>query len=544
MKKVLLVLIFLISEINILYCQAPGKFNYQAVARNPGGTLIINQSISVRISILTSSTSGPSEYTETHSATTDAFGVFNLLIGNGTIINGSFDGITWGTASKFLMIEADVTGGTTYQPIASTQILSMPYALFANKAGSYTESDPVFGISPAFGITNSNISNWNSTFSWGNHSLAGYVPGTRTLNINGISLDLSNNRSWSVGTVTSVGLSLPNIFTLTGSPITSNGTFTATLASQPASLVFASPSGGPGTPAFRTLTASDIPNLDWNKITTGKPTTLAGYGISDGVNTTGNQTIAGNKTFTGITSVPTPVNATDAATKAYVDALLQKINQLESQPGIVKDVEGNLYTTIKIGTQVWIVENFRATKYNDGTTIPLVTNNTDWINLTTPGYCWYNNDQPTYGITYGALYNWYTVNTGKLCPTGWHVPTDAEWSSLETYLISNGYNYDGTTTGNKAAKSLASTSLWNSSSNVGSIGNIDYPDKRNATGFTAIPSGLRYETNGTFSGIGWHSDWWSAQSANGYRGLNYDTSDVYKSNANNNNGLSVRCLRD
>jgi uncharacterized protein (TIGR02145 family) len=123
-----------------------------------------------------------------------------------------------------------------------------------------------------------------------------------------------------------------------------------------------------------------------------------------------------------------------------------------------------------------LASNLRTTKYNDGTVIPLVTDNTAWSNLSTPGYCWYGNNAANKD-TYGALYNWYTVNTGILCPTCWHVPTDADWITMQNYLIANGFNYDGTTTGNKYAKALASTSGWTVSSITGAVGNTDYPGK-------------------------------------------------------------------
>ena len=96
----------------------------------------------------------------------------------------------------------------------------------------------------------------------------------------------------------------------------------------------------------------------------------------------------------------------------------------------IKDKDRNVYKTVIIGTQVWMAENLKTTKYKDGTAIPLVTDGNAWAALSTPGYCWYNNDAATYEDTYGVLYNWYTVNTGKLCPTGWHVPSDAEWTTI------------------------------------------------------------------------------------------------------------------
>ena len=100
--------------------------------------------------------------------------------------------------------------------------------------------------------------------------------------------------------------------------------------------------------------------------------------------------------------------------------------------GSVTDVEGNVYKTIQIGPQTWMAENLKATKYNNSTAIPLVTDNTAWAALLTPGHCWYDNDETTYKNIYGALYNWYAVDTSILCPTGWHVPSDAEWTTLTT----------------------------------------------------------------------------------------------------------------
>ena len=102
--------------------------------------------------------------------------------------------------------------------------------------------------------------------------------------------------------------------------------------------------------------------------------------------------------------------------------------------GSVTDIDGNNYKTIQIGTQTWIDGNLKTTRYNDGTVIPNVTDIYAWEALTTPGFCWYDNNEDTNKATYGALYNWFAVNTGKLCPVGWHVPTDAEWTTLTTYL--------------------------------------------------------------------------------------------------------------
>ena len=113
----------------------------------------------------------------------------------------------------------------------------------------------------------------------------------------------------------------------------------------------------------------------------------------------------------------------------------------------VTDIDGNVYNTVTIGTQAWMAENLKTTKLNDGTAMPLVTNNTAWSGASwespAPAYCWYNNDMATYKGTYGALYNWFSLDTasngGKnVCPAGWHVPSYAEWTTLIDYLGGEG----------------------------------------------------------------------------------------------------------
>lgn len=196
----------------------------------------------------------------------------------------------------------------------------------------------------------------------------------------------------------------------------------------------------------------------------------------------------------------------------------------------LKDVDGNVYTTVTIGTQTWMVENLKTTKYNDGTAIPLVTDNTAWSNLTTPGYCWYNNDVGTYKNTYGALYNSYTVNTDKLAPTGWHVATDAEWSTLTTYLGGEGV------AGGKLKES--GTTHW-TSPNTGAT---------NEWGFTALPGGCRFGIVGFFDDIGDNSRLWSATVVgvvgSWARYMDYDNAGVHRVEYPKYYGFQVRCVRD
>lgn len=195
----------------------------------------------------------------------------------------------------------------------------------------------------------------------------------------------------------------------------------------------------------------------------------------------------------------------------------------------VTDADGNIYQTITIGTQEWLAENLKTTKYNDGTPIPLVTEDEPWSSTNTPAYCWYENDQSTYGDTYGALYNWYTVETGNLCPTGWHVPTDDEWTILTDYLGGSGV------AGGKLKET--GTAHW-ALPNTGAT---------NETGFTALPGGYRHYS-GSFSFVGLYGDWWSSTesfaSSAYHRLITYDYGGVDRFGDYSPYGYSIRCLKD
>ena len=225
--------------------------------------------------------------------------------------------------------------------------------------------------------------------------------------------------------------------------------------------------------------------------------------------------------------------------------ITQSFNLVVKEVPPTIDADGNVYHTITIGTQTWMVENLKTTKYNDGTAIPNVIDNTEWTNLITPAYCWYSNDAATYKNSHGALYNWYTVNTAKLAPLGWHVPTDAEWTTLENFLIANGYNYDGTTTENKIAKSLSTTTGWSASTDIGDVGND--PSSNNSSGFSGFPGGCRF-TDGTFNYFGTSERWWSSTQFDSNdawnRNLYHFLSRVNRTNYNKQYGFSVRCLMD
>lgn len=200
--------------------------------------------------------------------------------------------------------------------------------------------------------------------------------------------------------------------------------------------------------------------------------------------------------------------------------------------GTLTDIDGNIYSTIQIGTQWWMSENLDVSHYNDGTAIPLVNDPHKWVDLTTPGYCYYGNtfqDTITYKAIYGALYNWYVVNTGNLCPTGWHVPSDAEWTNLSTFLGGEAI------AGGKLKE--RGTTYWR------------YPNRgaTNESGFTGLPGGNRIYY-GAFSQIELNGFWWSSTESDStnayYRSLDYFSTKLYRYILMKRDACSVRCLKD
>ena len=210
----------------------------------------------------------------------------------------------------------------------------------------------------------------------------------------------------------------------------------------------------------------------------------------------------------------------------------------ETRIGTVTDIDGNVYNTIRIGNQVWMAENLKVSRYRNGEAIPNVTDDGQWVNLSTGARCAYNNDNDNV-TTYGLLYNWYAVNDSRnLAPEGWHIPTDDEWKELEMYLGMSQSEADGTGgRGSPVGNKLKATSGWSSNGN-GS----------NESSFTALPGGYRSPTDGSWGGIGGFGYWWSStesiSSMAWDRILYYYLSDVHRYQGHNLHGFSVRCVRD
>jgi uncharacterized protein (TIGR02145 family) len=226
----------------------------------------------------------------------------------------------------------------------------------------------------------------------------------------------------------------------------------------------------------------------------------------------------------------------------------------------VKDIDGNVYPTVTIGTQVWMAKNLKTTRYNNGDLIGTTTPAT--LNIEgegTPKYQWAYDGNESNVATHGRLYTWYVAtDSRKICPIGWHVPTDAEWTTLTDYLINNGYDYGKGYQRMDIAKSLASTTGWVADDSLGSVGYDQAHNNR--TGFTGLPSGVRGD-DGNFYTMGHIGNWWSATESAPpiikgfseiivntpgglFRNIYHDYCYVNSYSNNKKYGMSIRCIKD
>lgn len=194
----------------------------------------------------------------------------------------------------------------------------------------------------------------------------------------------------------------------------------------------------------------------------------------------------------------------------------------------VTDIDGNVYHTVTIGSQVWLVENLKTTKYSNGDPIPNIPDASAWKSLNSGAYCDHNND-PAFSDTYGKLYNWYAVNDArKIAPAGWHVPSDEEWSTL--------INHSG--------------GLTKAGGNLKESGIVHWPNPNtgasNTTGFTALPGGYRDDLaafNPLASGYWWSSTEYGISGA-WSRNMSYVSASVVRADANRRYGYAIRCIKD
>ena len=657
MKKLYTVLTLVITLIT--NAQAPQGFNYQATVRNSAGSLIVNQNVNFKFNIMFNSQTSVPVFSETHMIPTDDVGQVNLVIGQGTALIGSFSSINWGTGNYFLGIELNT--GSGYVAMGTTQLLSVPYALYANSSGTSNSNfpngtnigdrlnwiwsgtawipTPSSALIPQIttasisSVTNSTansggvISNgggdtisakgvcWstspNPTIALTTKTNNGIGTTTFTSNITGLlpittyyvrayatnsfgtaygqevvfttlsalpslttiaATSITSTTASSGGTISSDGgatitdrgivwSSISNPTIVTNQGLTSDGTGLGSFTSAINQLIpgtlyyvraYATNSSGTAygnqitftaLPIISSITTVAFSSISANSANSGG--TIASNGgatiTAKGVcwSTSPNPTIAlttktnegnGSANFTSIISGLSPVTtyyvrayATNSAGTAYGQELTFTTLPLSN---------------VNIGTQNWNAINLDVSTYRDGTPIPQVTNPTQWANLTTGAWCYYNND-PANGTTYGKLYNWYAVagihdndpNTPNkiLAPTGWHIPTDSEWTTLTTFL-------GGMSIAGGKMKSTG-TSLWQSPNNGAT----------NESGFTSLPGGGR-NINGPFLGIGLDSFFWSASEINStnafFHYLNYNLVNIQKISTDKQDGFSVRCVMD
>jgi|LakMenEpi03Aug12_release.lakeMendotaPanAssembly.Ray.scaffolds.fasta_scaffold53764_3 uncharacterized protein (TIGR02145 family) len=644
MKKLHTLLALVITLVT--FAQAPQGFNYQATVRNSSGAVIANQNVNFKFNIMLNSATSLPVFSETHLAPTDDLGQVNLVIGQGTATTGSFSTINWGTGNYYLGIELNTGAG--YVAMGTTQLLSVPYALYANSSGNAQAATPT--LASVLAVNNSanntkitNLANptnaqdavtksyldnldnskWlkngnNVFYNGGNVGIGtnnptfglevvsnslearrGIMMSHYTDNNNASQIMLSKYRGSFAqpqnvqntdytGTLIFTAYNgqtssteLPRGSALIGSRISGN----ITSNSVPQDLYFATGNSttqtdpyqqntvrmvvsnngnvgiGTTTPA-RTLHVNSVMRLEPIQSSPTNPgkgdmyfdSTLNKLRVYDGSvwqNSSDSQATTPNLASVlavnngannlQIKNLANPTAAQDAVTKVYTDAintqLQTQITALQAQIELLQNYNMLNSVTI-IGQQTWASINLNVTTYRDGTPIPQVTDPTQWANLTTGAWCYYNND-PTNGNVYGKLYNWYAVagihdndpNTPNkiLAPNGWHIPSDTEWTILTDFL-------GGLTSAGGKMKSTDST-LW-LSPNTGAT---------NQSGFSGLPGGFRL-SDGTFNYIRNGGDWWST-TENGatnvwYRLLDTNNSWVGRVSDSKIRGLSVRCIRD
>ncbi|MBN2698311.1 MAG: hypothetical protein JXR52_05750 [Bacteroidales bacterium] len=305
--------------------------------------------------------------------------------------------------------------------------------------------------------------------------------------------------------------------------------------------------GIPGTlPSVLTLDASDITEtsvvLNWHITNDGGAIiteTGVYFGTEPDPHLTGSKVAAGNQSGLNSVTLSGLPHSTCYYYRAYAvnssgEAIANErvfITDIITETSSVTDIDGNSYRTVRLWDKWWMAENLKVTHYADGLPIPPEADQTAWSNLSTPGYCWYDNDSAANAGTYGALYNWYTVGTGNLCPSGWRVPSEDDWNSLIMHLgganVAGGYLKE------------AGTEHW-ISPNTGATDDAE---------FTALPGGFR-RASGAFSSIGGYGRWWSSSESeydpNLGRNLTlqYNGANATDRSDNKVEGYSVRCVKD
>jgi uncharacterized protein (TIGR02145 family) len=430
---------------------------------------------------------------------------------SGTTSPINVTGLTNGTAYTFTVVATNSVGSSVASA-ASTAVTpsTVPSAPTSVVATAGNSSASVAFVAPT-NNGGSAITGYTVTSNPGNISVSGT---TSPINLTG----LTNGTSYTFTVVATnaVGSSVASSASTAVTPATVPSAPTAAVATagnSSASVAFVAPTNNGGS----AITGYTV---------TSSPSNISVSGTTSPINVTG-LTNGTSYTFTVVATNSVGSSVASTVSSAVIPFFLCGTNT-------VSDIDGNAYNTVLIGTQCWTKENLKTSRYRNGGLIPNVTDGTAWINLTTGAWSYYNNDVSNNAI-YGKLYNWYTTLGDTLCPTGWGVPTDAEWTILTTYL-------GGESVAGGKMKSVG-TAYWNTP-NTGAT---------NESGFSALPGGYRNNFGGSFSGsfsnIRIDAFFWSAtenvSSHAWLRNLFNDYGDVDRNHDFNKSvGASVRCLRD
>ncbi len=425
---------------SVLVAQSPQQFSYQAVIRSATNEIIKNKSVGMKISILQGSENGKAVYTETHKPTANENGLVSVAIGGGVIVSGIFESIEWSKGPYFIKSETDTKGGTNYELTITSQLLSVPFALYAGN-GVSTE-----------GAQGQVLTYCEGKSVW---TKGGVCPArVASFDCQGVFVD---------GTL------------MSGLPV-SYSKFDSLI---PFKLNYSG--GNQGSYDSQMISSLGVKGLK-AKLMAGKITDGNGSLIFE---------ITGTPQTSGTATFPISLFGQSCSVSVKVKDLPTNI----AASSMIYDIDGNQYKTVKIGSQQWMAQNLKTTKYNDGTLIDYSTNPTfkpGWGTTDTIGYWYYINDDASKNNLYGKLYDGYVINqkvisNKNVCPSGWHVPTESDWTTLIDYL--GGASYAG------CLLKESGTISW-SSPNIAT----------NTSLFTALPGGWLNDRGSYYDGAGF----WSA----------------------------------
>jgi uncharacterized protein (TIGR02145 family) len=549
----------LLMVINSIFAQ-PQKINYQGVAVGANGKSIKNSTIGLRLSVLDSLPTGSVLYTETQSASTDNAGQFSIYLGGGTATAGTFANLPWANGNdKFLKVEMDAQGGTNYQNMGTTQLVSVPYAMAAKTAdlakelqlGAFirgnagrtwqlTESinGPTWNCFPPVTVANAGADQLNVCASSVN--LAGNTPSNGT-----VSWSILSGPGGSLGTANVPATTFAGVrgssYSLRYSISNACGSSADTVAVSLAPTTTPA-NAGPDQLSLTGTTANLAANAPATGVT-GAWSILSGSGgsLSANNNPTATFTKGTDSAYTLVWTITGPCGTSrDTVNLRFPAPVVTACGQAVTYVG-------ESYPTVRIGTQCWLAKNL-----NVGSMINGASNQTN--NSSLEKYC-YNND-PANCTTYGGLYQWaeavqyqngasntlplpiaFAGNVRGICPTGWHIPSDAEYCTLATFLDATANCISGTNSTTAGGKLKSTSGLW-TAPNTGAT---------NSTGFSALPGGFRF-TNATFNNLGTLTYFWSTSEYSSsdaiFRGFSNVNSDYSRIINTKLYGFSARCLKD